>query len=113
MIPDVQPVTYLLAVAIYRQRFARERVDDHQRDEFFREVVRAVVVRTIGGQHRQAVGVMIGAYQMVAGGLAGGIRAVRFVAVRLAEGGFVLRERAIHFVGGNVQEAESSLFSIG
>ena len=65
MVFDVEPVADLHTVAIHRQRFARQRIDDHQWDEFFRKMVGAVVVAAIGGQHRQAVGVVPGAHQMV------------------------------------------------
>jgi hypothetical protein len=71
MVLDVEPVTDLLTVAIDRQRLARQGVVDDQRDELFREVVRAVVVGAVGGQYRQAVGVVVGADEMVAGSFAG------------------------------------------
>jgi hypothetical protein len=45
----VEPVTHLQAVPVDGQRFACQGVDDHQRDEFFGEVVGAVVVGAIGG----------------------------------------------------------------
>jgi len=71
----------------------------------------AVVVGAIGGQHRQAVGVMVSTHQMVAGSLAGGVRAVRFVAMSFAERRFIFSQRAIYFVCGNMQEAKPCLFS--
>lgn len=37
---DVKPVADLLPVAVYRQRFAGQRIENSQRDQFFREVVR-------------------------------------------------------------------------
>ena len=110
MIRDVEPVTHLHAVAIDRQRLASQGVDDHQRDEFFREMVGAVVVAAVGGEHRQAVGVVVGAYQMVAGGLAGAVGAVGLVGVLFGKGRRVRAEGAVDLVGGNVQEAEGGLF---
>ena len=44
---------------------------------------------------------------MVAGCLAGGIGAVRFVAVGFAERRLILGERAIHFVGRDMQKTEA------
>ena len=41
---DEQPVADLLTVAVYRQRLTRQGVENSQRDQFFREVIRAVVV---------------------------------------------------------------------
>jgi hypothetical protein len=106
VVGHVQPVAHLLAVAVDRQRLAGQRIVDHQRDQLFREVVGTVVVRAVGGQHRQAVGVVIGTHQVVAGGLAGRVRAVRLVAVGFAEGRRLRRQRAVDFVGRHVQEAE-------
>ena len=80
MVLDVEPVAHLQAVAVDRQGLAGQRVDDDQRDQLFGEVVGAVVVGAIGGEHRQAVGVVPGAHQVVAGGLAGRVGAVGLVA---------------------------------
>ena len=99
MVFDVQPVADLLAVAIDRQGFAGQRVDNHQRDEFFREVVGPVVIGAVGGEHRQAVGVVPGAHQVVAGGFAGAVGAVGFDVAGLGKGRIVFFERAIDFVG--------------
>ena len=48
MILYIQPVTNLGALAVYGERFALQRIEDHQRNEFFREVVGAVVVGAVG-----------------------------------------------------------------
>src|SRR5690554_863398 len=61
----VEPVADLVAFAVDRERFAVQGVEDHQRDELFREVVGAVVVAAICDQYRQAVGALPGAYQMI------------------------------------------------
>ena len=71
MVTDIQPVPYLLAVTVYRQRFAGQSVQDHQRNQLFRKVVRTVIVAAMGGQDRQAIGLVPGTDQMVAGRLAG------------------------------------------
>ena len=63
----------------------------------------------MGGQHRQPVGVMPGARQVVAGGFAGAVGAVGFIGVLLGESGRIGRQRAVHLVGGNVQEAKGRL----
>jgi hypothetical protein len=61
MVLDVEPVADLLAVTVDGQRLAGEGIVDAQRDELFREVVGAVVVGAVGGERRQAVGVVVGA----------------------------------------------------
>ena len=112
MVFDIQPIADLHAIAIHRQRFARQRVDDHERDQFFREVVGAVVVGAVGGEHRQAVGVVPGAHQVVAGGLAGAVGAVGFVAMGFGKGRIVLGQRAVDLIGGNMQKAERGLVGL-
>ncbi|MNV64884.1 hypothetical protein D3C71_1575460 [compost metagenome] len=52
---------------------------------------------------------MVGTYQMITGGLAGRVRAVRLVLVAFAERGFILGQRAIDFVGRHMQEAKRLL----
>ena len=76
VVVDVEPVADVLAVAVDGQGLAVERVVDHQRDELLGKLVGAVVVRAVGGQRRQAVGVELGADEMVAGGLGRGVGAV-------------------------------------
>ena len=81
---------------------------DDDRDEFFRELVGAVVVGAIGGDHRQAVGVVIGAHQQVAGGLAGGVGRIG----RVGRGFGKIAGRAqaaIDFIGGNMMEAAARM----
>ena len=92
MIADVEPVTYLHAVAIDGQWLVGQRVDDHQGDELFGEVVGAVVVAAVGSERGQAVGVVVGAHQMVASGFAGAVGAVGSVGVCFGECGRVGRE---------------------
>ncbi|MND33672.1 hypothetical protein D3C80_242690 [compost metagenome] len=74
MVLDEQPVTHLQPVAVHRQRLACQGIEDHQRNEFFREVERAVVVRAVGDQYRQAISTLPGADQMVGRGLARRVR---------------------------------------
>jgi len=106
----VEPIADLPAVAVDRQGLARERMVDAQGDEFFGEVVGPVVVAAVGGEHGQTVGVVPGAHEVVAGGLARAVGAVGLVAVLLGERGRVCGERAIDFVGAHVQEAECFFF---
>ena len=76
---DKEPVAHILARAVNRDRPARQRVQDHHRNELFGKVVGPVVVRAIAQHHRQAVGLMPGAHQMVRCRLAGRIGAARGV----------------------------------
>ena len=106
VILHIQPVAHLHAVAIHRQGLARERVDDHQRNQLFGKVAGTVIVRAIGRQDWHAISVMVGAHQVVAGGLAGRIRAVRLIAVGFGEGRVVRAKRAVNLVGRDMQQAK-------
>ena len=106
MIAHKQPVAHLAAIAIDGQRLAGEGVRDHQRNQLFRKVQRAVVVGAVGNQRGQAVGVVPGADQVVTRSLGCRVRAVGRVGGLLVESGVGGRERAVNLVGGDVQEAE-------
>ena len=69
MVFNIQPVADLLSIAIHRQRAALQSIQDHQRDEFFRKLVGAVVVGAVGDGERQPVGMAVSPHQVVAGGL--------------------------------------------
>ena len=92
MIVDEQPVANIEPSAIDRHRLAREPLDDGQRDELLRELVRPVIVRAIGEQDRQPIGVAPGPHEMVRRRLGGGIGRARIVAGLFGEA--VLRRSA-------------------
>ena len=88
---DIEPVADVLAVAVDRQLLVGQRVDDHQRDELLREVIRTVVVRAARDRRRDLVGAVIRHDQEVRTGFRSRIRARR-LEVRL------LREEQIRAV---------------
>ena len=111
MVAHIQPVSHLHAIAIDRQRFARQRVHNHQRNQLLGKMQRAVVIAAIRCQHRQTIGVMPSPNQMIAGRLAGRIRAIGFVVVVFREGRICRRQRAIDLIGRNMQKTEICLFA--
>jgi len=44
MVLDIQPITALLAVAIYWQRFALHSVENHERYQLLRKLERPIVI---------------------------------------------------------------------
>ena len=106
MVAHMEPVAHLLTVAIDRQRLARERVVDHQRNQLFRKLVGAVVVRAVAGEDGQAVGVVVGTHQVIACRLARRVRAVGLVTVQFGEGRVGAGERAVDLVGRDMEEAK-------
>ena len=107
---DKQPVADLHSVAVHGQRFAVERIQNHQWNEFFREVVRTVVVRTVGYDGRQTVGAQPCADEMVAGRLGSGVGAGRGVGRSFGKQIVRAVQIAINFIGGNMVETESFAF---
>ena len=102
VILHIQPVTHLHTVAIHRQLLVMLDIVDHQRDQLFGELIGAVVVGAAGNVHRHSVGVVEGHHKHIGAGLAAGIGAVRaqgrgFHKIALGP------QRAVHFVGGNLQ----------
>jgi hypothetical protein len=65
MIHNVQPVSGVLTVAVYRQWLFCHDIIDEERDEFLWELVLAVVVLAIGHHIRNAVGLAIGTHKVV------------------------------------------------
>ncbi len=70
---DVKPVADVAPVAVHGKGLALEHVEDHEGDEFFGELVRAVVVRAVRDGERKTVGVPVGLGEVVACCLAGRI----------------------------------------
>ena len=62
---DIEPVTDVFAFAIDRKGLPFADVVDEEWYKLFRELVRAVVVRTVGYDCRKAVGVVKGADEVV------------------------------------------------
>ncbi len=103
----IEPVAHLHAVAVDRQRLVLQRVGDHERDQLFGELVRAVVVGSARDQHRQPVGNEVRARQQVAAGLGRRIGAAGVQ--RIVLGGLARRfDAAVDFVGRDVHETRGA-----
>ena len=76
---DVEPVAYVLAFTVDGERLAMAYVVDEKGYEFLGELVGAVVVGAVGYYRGHAVGVVVGAYEVVARCFAGRIGAVGVV----------------------------------
>src|ERR1700674_3251130 len=113
VILDVEPVANVFAVAIYRERLAGACVQDHERNKLFGKLVGTVIIGAVGGQNRKAVGMVIGADQMIGSRLGRGVRTVRSVRGGLAEGRVVGSERSVDFVGRDMQETERGAIGLG
>lgn len=115
VILDIEPVADILAIAVDRQLLVGQRIDDHQRNELFREMIRAVVVRAARNRRRQLVRAVVSHDQEVRAGLRSRIRARR-LEVRLfrkEQVRTVERQIAVDFIGRNLMIAVNAVFAAG
>ena len=85
MIDHMEPIPNVQTLAIDRNGLLPKAFQNHHRDELFGELIRPVVVRAVGHQDRQAIGVAPGADEMVGRGLARRIGRARIEGGGLAE----------------------------
>ena len=74
-----QPISNVVAFAVDGQGLFIDDVVDHQWNEFFWEMMRAIVIRAIAHLDGQAVGVEIGAHKMIRRRFGGRIGAARVI----------------------------------
>ena len=68
MVTDINPVAHVLAISIYGQRLILAGAFKHEWNEFFRKLVRSVIIGAAGGDDRKIIGMKIGPGQKVRGG---------------------------------------------
>lgn len=106
----VDPVAYVLALAVQLRPLALEDVRDLAGDELLHMLVRAVVVRAVGNCGPQAVRAGPRAHQHVGRGLRARVRAGRMIRGGLRELGRIIQsEVAIHLVRAHVVVADPIL----
>ena len=102
-----QPVPHVLAVPVHRQPIARERVQDHQRDQLLRVLVRPVVVRAAADHGLEPVRVEVARDEQIRAGLGRAVR-TRGRQRRLL-GERTRLDRSVHLVGRHLQVAQPAL----
>ena len=108
MVLGVDPVAYVLALAVQLRPLALEDVRDLAGDELLHMLVRAVVVRAVGDRGADAVRAGPRAHQHVRCRLRGRVRAGRMVRGGLREPGRIIQsEVAIHLVRAHVVVADA------
>ena len=108
MVLGVDPVAYVLALAVQLRPLALEDVRDLAGDELLHMLVRAVVVRAVGNRGPQAVRAGPRAHQHVGRGLRTRVWAGRMVRGGLREPGRIIQsEVAIHLVRAHVVVADA------
>ena len=108
MVLGVDPVAYVLALAVQLRSLALEDVRDLAGDELLHMLVRAVVVRAVGDGGAGAERAVPGTHQQVGARLRRAVRARRMVRGLLRElGRIVQRQIAVHLVGAHVVVADA------
>ena len=104
MITDIEPIADIFAVTVDRQRFPVHAVMEDQWNELFRELIGTIVVRAVGDQGRQAVGMEIGTDQVIGRSLRGRIGRAGIESRALGEK--TLRpKRTVDLVGTDMEKA--------
>ena len=115
MVLGVDPVAYVLALAVQLRALPVQDVRDLARDELLHVLVRAVVVRAVRDRRADPVRAGPGTHEHVARGLRGAVRRARMVRRMLGEPGQVVqrqvvqRQVAVHLVGAHVMVADAVL----
>lgn len=99
----IEPVPGIFAVAVDRQRFIVQDIVDAQRDQLFGEMVRPVVVGTVGQYDRQPVGILVGSYEMVRRGLGGRVGGMGIVFCFFCKQPGIA-QCPVYFIGGDMVE---------
>jgi hypothetical protein len=101
MVFDIEPIAYIPPASVDRQTDALQGIDDDQGNELLRKVIGPIIVRAVGNECRQPVGMIPGADEVIRRGLRSGIRRVR--TVRRCFGKVTgIRQRAEYFVSGDM-----------
>ena len=112
MVFDKQPISNIQAIAIDRERFAFERVENHQWDQFFRKLTGSIIVGAVRDQHWQSIGMLVGSHKVIRGRFAGRVGAIGGVCRFLREQAGTAKG-TIDFVGRDMKEAKGILRRAG
>ncbi len=108
MVLGVDPVAYVLALAVQLRTLPVQDVRDLARDELLHMLVRTVVIRAVRDRRPDAVRASPRAHQHVGRGLRARVRAGRMIRGGLRELGRIIQsEVAIHLVGAHVVVADA------
>ena len=104
MIFHIKPVTDIFAVSVYRKLLSMQGIVNDERNQLFRELIRSVIIGTVGNIRRELVRFHICLYKHVRRSFAGRIRTAGTVGCRLIKIAAILLQGTIYLVCGNMQE---------
>src|SRR5262245_4981438 len=111
VVVDVEPVADIETLPIDRHAVASEPLDDGQRDQLFGKLIGTIIVRAVGYEDGQPIGMSPGTYEVIGGSLAGRIGRAWVVPRLLCEKALI-GERAEDLVGRYVVEPELALAAL-
>src|SRR5205823_8550734 len=103
MIIDMDPIAYVLAVAVNREGFIQQRLHDHEGNQLLRKLIWAVVVRAAGDDYLLPMGLEGSEREKIRSGFARGVRRAR-IEQRLFGKLSRRRQRTVKFVRRNLNE---------
>src|SRR6266498_3372116 len=105
VIVNVNPISYIAAVAVYRDRFIVERVRERQRQKLFRKLPGTIIIAAARYYRVEAESVTRGTDEMLRGGFRSSIRTVWGKRrIFREEGIFVFRQTAHYLIRGDLNE---------
>ena len=115
MIFNIEPVTNIQTIPVNRKRPVMERIDNHQRNELFREMIRSIVIRAARNCDRKSVCPVVGHDKEISPSLGTAVR------TRCMDGRFFCKEKirtiqrkiAIHFIGRYLVIPLNAILSAG
>ena len=115
VILDIQPVAHIETLTVHRKRLVRQRIDNHQRNQLLRKMVRTVVVGAARDGHRQSVGAVIRHDQQIRRRLGRRIRTARVDRRLLREEQIrpVERQIAVDLVGRDLMIPPDAVLAAG
>ena len=105
MIVDEKPIPDVSSTSINWDWKSFQPIDDRQRDELLRKLVRTEIVRAVADNCRQAISFMPSAYQMIGARLACRVRRIGLVGRTLAKR-TGLPQGSINLIGRNMVETK-------
>ena len=104
VILHIEPVAHIAAVAVNWERLSFERVQNDERDQFFRKLEGAVIVGAVRHNDRKAIGAEPREGEMIACGLRCRIGRRGVVGSGFGEEAVAASERTVNFIGGNLKK---------
>jgi hypothetical protein len=65
VVPHIKPISDIETIPVNGKGFSLKGIQNYEREEFFGELIGAVVVRAIGNGHGETIGLVIGPHEMI------------------------------------------------